>query len=249
MDANRQSGNRRGTVSAAAVSVALLVVAVFALTAGIRGSDGPPQPAAANQVPQTGQQAAGSDTPVPAPKPRKAARPQTGKPPASRAPNEPSAPKIGPFLPASAPTVLDIPSIGLHSSSFVDLKVTADGTLSVPGSAKQVGFYTGGPTPGQLGPAVIGAHVDSTKGPGVFYRLGAVKPGAKVHITRKDGTVATFVVDKVKLYPKDEFPTEQVYHGDFTRSEIRLVTCGGTFDPVKHYLDNVIVFGHLISTT
>jgi len=249
MDPNRQSGNRRGTLSAAAVSVALLVVAVFALTAGIGGSDGPPQPATANQVPPAAREAAGLHPSVPAPPPRKAARRQPANPSASRAPDKPTAAKIGPFLPASAPTVLDIPSIGLHSSDFVDLKVAADGTLEVPGSAKEVGFYSGGPTPGQLGPAVIGAHVDSTKGPGIFYNLGAAKPGAKVHVTREDGSVATFVIDKVELHPKDEFPTEDVYRGDFTRSEIRLVTCGGTFDPVEHYLDNVIVFGHLINPT
>ena len=148
---------------------------------------------------------------------------------------------------SSAPTVLDIPSIGVRSSRFVDLEVAKDGTLEVPRKADQVGFYTGGPTPGQLGPAVIAAHVDSVEGPGLFYNLGAVRPGAKVHITRKDGAVTTFVVDKVQVHPKDDFPTEKVYHSDFTRSEIRLVTCGGTFDPVKHYLDNVVVFGHLVS--
>jgi hypothetical protein len=53
------------------------------------------------------------------------------------------------------------------------------------------------------------------------------------------------VVDRVALYPKDDFPTEAVYHSDFDRAEIRLVTCGGTFDRVKHYLGNVVVFGHL----
>ena len=135
--------------------------------------------------------------------------------------------------------------MGIRSTTFVDLSVAADGTLSVPGTANEVGFYTGGPTPGQLGPAVLGAHVDSTQGPGIFYRLGAIKPGAEIKVNRADGSVTTFTVDKVATYPKDQFPTEEVYRGDFTKSEIRLVTCGGTFDKVKHYLDNVIVFGHL----
>ena len=52
-------------------------------------------------------------------------------------------------------------------------------------------------------------------------------------------------VPLVAVYPKDDFPTEAVYYGSFDRAEIRLVTCGGTFDRVKHYLDNVVVFGHL----
>ena len=148
---------------------------------------------------------------------------------------------------ASAPTRIEIPSIGVTSGTFVDLGIAADGTISVPGTADEVGFYTGGPTPGQLGPAVLAAHVDSTKGPGIFYRLGAVKAGDQVKIGRADGSTATFIVDKVASYPKDQFPTEEVYRGGFDRSEIRLVTCGGTFDKVKHYLDNVIVFAHLES--
>jgi len=133
------------------------------------------------------------------------------------------------------------------STSFVDLGVAADGTITVPGSADEVGFYTGGPTPGQLGPAVMAAHVDSKQGPGIFYKLGTVKGGDVIKVARADGSTTTFRVDKVATYPKDQFPTEEVYRGDFTRSEIRLVTCGGPFDKVKHYLDNVVVFAHLDS--
>jgi sortase (surface protein transpeptidase) len=140
---------------------------------------------------------------------------------------------------------IEIPSIGVTSSHFVDLGIAGDGTITVPGTADEVGFYTGGPSPGQLGPAVLAAHVDSTKGPGIFYRLGAVKVGDTVRVSRADGSTTTFAVDKVASYPKDQFPTEEVYRGGFDQSEIRLVTCGGTFDKVKHYLDNVVVFGHL----
>ena len=149
------------------------------------------------------------------------------------------------MLPASVPVALEIPSIGVKSSNFVDLEVAKEGTLDVPGSADEVGFYTGGPTPGQFGPAVLGAHVDSKNGPGIFYNLGAVKPGDQIHITREDKTRVTFLVDKIEVHSKEKFPTEAVYRGNFDKAEIRLVTCGGTFDKVKHYLDNVVVFGHL----
>lgn len=111
-----------------------------------------------------------------------------------------------------------------------------------------MGLYSGGPTPGELVPSVLAAHVDSTKGPGIFYRLGDIRTGDKVKVTRADGSRLTFVVDKVEQYPKDRFPTDLVYHGHFTSAEIRLVTCGGTFDKVKHYLDNLVVFGHLGSS-
>ena len=234
-------GGRRGVLAAAATAV-LAVVGVLALVLGLRGQDGPPQPEAA--VP------AGASTSAPA-----TVTPTTAPPSATVAPTTPSTAtpsptatdRIGPFLPASAPNRIEIPSIGVASTSFVDLGIGADGSITVPGSADEVGFYTGGPTPGQLGPAVLAAHVDSKQGPGIFYRLGAVKVGDVVKVGRADGSTTTFRVDKVATYPKDQFPTEEVYRGDFTRSEIRLVTCGGPFDKVKHYLDNVVVFAHLES--
>ena len=244
MNQTTQGGSRHGTARAVTITVALFLVGVLAIVLGIRGNDGPPQPMAvaaapsstsANQPEPTTSISPGGKTPS-----RPAAKKST--PPKKNAAPQP---RIGRLLPASDPIALEIPSIGIKSTNFVDLEVAKNGTLNVPGSADEVGFYTGGPTPGQFGPAVLGAHVDSTSGPGVFYNLGAVKPGAKVHIRRQDKTRVTFVVDKVEVYPKDNFPTEKVYLGDFDKAEIRLVTCGGTFDRVKHYLDNVVVFGHL----
>ena len=234
----------RGPIGAAVVAVLLLVTSGFAIVVGVHGTDGPPQPAAA--APST------SAAPTPA-------APSTPTPGAGKAtptprgldalrPADPTQPKIGPFLAASKPTVLDIPSIGVHATDFVDLRVASDGSLEVPGSKDEVGFYRDGPSPGQLGTAILGAHVDSKSGPGIFYRLGAVKAGAKVQITRADKSVTTFVVDKVQSFPKDRFPDE-VYTGDFRRAEIRLITCGGIFDrDTRHYRDNIVVFGHLTAT-
>ena len=247
MSSHTKDGGRRGAVYAVAATVALLLVGVVVLFLGIRGTDGPPAPAAASAV-TTSASAPSTTAPTPsAPVAPPAAAPAPAAPaPAAPAPAGPAPAGPAPqFVGASAPTGIDIPSVGIRSTTFVDLSVAADGTLSVPGTANEVGFYTGGPTPGQLGPAVIGAHVDSTQGPGIFYRLGAIKPGAEIKVNRADGSVTTFTVDKVATYPKDQFPTEEVYRGDFNKSEIRLVTCGGTFDKVKHYLDNVVVFGHL----
>jgi sortase (surface protein transpeptidase) len=243
MNTDTRRGGRRSTYAAAAVTVTLLLVGVLALVLGFRGSDGPPQPLAVAAAP--------SSTSTEEAEPIASATPERttndpSRPAAKRSAAEKSpGPRIGRFLPASAPVTLEIPSIDVKSSNFVDLQVGKNGTIDVPGSADEVGFYTGGPTPGQIGPAVLGAHVDSTRGPGVFYNLGAVKPGAKIHITRQDETRTTFVVDRVAVYPKDDFPTDAVYSGDFKRAEIRLVTCGGTFDRVEHYLGNVVVFGHL----
>jgi len=243
MTLQETGGGRRGRFAAAATAV-LLVIGVLALVLGLRGQSGPPQPPAAAPSSSTST-ATATSTPTSSASVPTTTAPTAGSPTTTAALPATPGKQIGQFIAASAPTGIEIPSIGVKSSSFVDLGIAADGTITVPGTADEVGFYTGGPTPGQLGPAVLAAHVDSTKGPGIFYRLGAVKTGDVVKVSRADGTTTTFVVDKVASYPKDQFPTEEVYRGDFDKSEIRLVTCGGTFDKVKHYLDNVVVFGHL----
>lgn len=97
-----------------------------------------------------------------------------------------------------------------------------------------------------MGPAVIVGHIDSAaEGPSVFFRLGELQPGDRVSITRTDGTVASFSVDKVRRYPKELFPTDLVY-GDIDHAGLRLITCGGVFDEsIGHYLDNIVVFASL----
>ncbi len=51
---------------------------------------------------------------------------------------------------------------------------------------------------------------------------------------------------RVKRFGKDDFPTDEVY-GSVDRPELRLITCGGSFNyRTRHYRDNVVVFAHLI---
>ena len=147
------------------------------------------------------------------------------------------------------PTRLEIPAIGVRSP-LLHLGQAADGTMAVPQPGPhydEAGWYRYSPQPGTLGPAVIAGHVDSAKGgPSVFYRLGSLRRGDLVLVTRADGTTARFSVDAVASYPKDRFPTALVY-GDTTGPELRLITCGGAFDRSSgHYLANTVVSAHLI---
>lgn len=128
------------------------------------------------------------------------------------------------------------------------LGLLVDGSLQVPPSGFPAGWYTGGPTPGQLGPAVIAGHVD-WHGPGVFLRLHELRPGALIVVNRADGSQPTFRVSRVATYPKDRFPTASVY-GNLDHAGLRLITCGGSFDSqTGHYRDNIVVFGDLTAPT
>jgi sortase (surface protein transpeptidase) len=80
----------------------------------------------------------------------------------------------------------------------------------------------------------------------VFYYLKNLRAGDRVYVTLADGRVATFAVDGVQKVAKDAFPTASIY-GKADYPSLRLVTCGGPFDKATgHYVDNIIVYAHLI---
>jgi Sortase domain len=63
-----------------------------------------------------------------------------------------------------------------------------------------------------------------------------------VYVRRADGTLVKFRVTAVQTYAKDHFPTQAVY-GPTPDAELRLITCGGAFDPATgHYMSNIVVF-------
>lgn len=144
-------------------------------------------------------------------------------------------------LPVALPVALTIPAIGVQTP-LIRLGLTASGALQVPPTASLAGWYTGSPRPGAIGSAVIAGHIDSYAGPGVFYELSRLRLGDRVYVRRADGTLAVFRVTSVQTYPKDRFPTGSVY-GPAPDAELRLITCGGTFDPdLRSYLSNVVVY-------
>jgi sortase (surface protein transpeptidase) len=140
----------------------------------------------------------------------------------------------------SAPVRVRIPSIGVDSP-LLRLGLDDDGILVPPADFARAGWFSGSPVPGDVGPSVIAGHVDSHDGPAVFFRLGNLVAGDEVLVDRADGTTARFTVTGADRYPKNEFPTEEVY-GPTHRAELRLITCGGKFDrDSRSYRDNVVV--------
>jgi hypothetical protein len=152
----------------------------------------------------------------------------------------------GPVLNESEPIRISIRRIGV-TSTLTRLGLDDAGAMEVPDNPAIAGWYTGGPSPGALGPAVIAGHVTWNGSPSVFYRLRELRSGDSIEVQREDGSIATFTVRRVTRFPKAEFPTNAVF-GPADRAELRLVTCGGLYDESTHrYLDNVVAFAHLIS--
>jgi LPXTG-site transpeptidase (sortase) family protein len=144
-------------------------------------------------------------------------------------------------LGSARPIRLSIPAIGVDTT-LVDLALQPDGRLEVPVGGFPAGWFTGAPTPGELGPAIIAGHVDWNGRPGVFSDLDQMRTGDVIRVDRQDGSVAYFRVTSVLQVPKSAFPTADVY-GNLDHAGLRLITCGGDFDTSRRsYVDNVIVF-------
>jgi sortase (surface protein transpeptidase) len=151
-------------------------------------------------------------------------------------------------LASSTPSRIVIPKLNIDTT-FEILGLNADRTIQIPKEYTTVGWYKYGPTPGDMGPAVVLGHVDSYKGAAIFYHLGQLAQGDRFTVTREDGSVAEFEVTKLERHPQSDFPTEEVY-GPIDHSGIRLVTCSGTYDKgTLRYSHNLIVFGTLVSPT
>lgn len=174
--------------------------------------------------------------------------PDTG----SAASTVPHPPPTTARLVAPTPTAVRIPAIGA-SSSLIQTGMLPDGSPEVPDvhTPEQASWASWSPEPGLPGPAVLYGHVDGDGRPGVFARIDELQPGAEVVVERGNLGPIAFTVYRVDSWPKAELDdpggmaTATVY-GDTAEPELRLVTCGGSFDrAARSYRDQIVVFARL----
>lgn len=223
-------------------AVTVFLVALGVVLVGLAVTRGPDLPAAAPPVvASTTDVQAGPPSPPPTPPPT------SSEPAPATSATTTSAAAPLPGLPPANPTHLRIPSIGVDAS-LIHLGLTPDGALEVPVEASPVGWFTGSPSPGADGPAVLAGHVTYNGARGVFFRLSALQPGADIEVTRDGAPTAVFTVTALSSFAKDTFPTAQIY-GHTDGPELRLITCAGDYDPIHHsYPDNLVVFARLTAT-
>jgi LPXTG-site transpeptidase (sortase) family protein len=225
VSATTDERRRRPHGTLGVVSVLLAVLGLAALAFGMRSQIGedpvPPTPPAATNA-STVPEGSGTLSP-------------------SRDTAKPS-----PEVTYSPPIRVQIPKIGVDSS-LVELGLDPDGVMETPTEVEKAGWFRPSPPPGIPGATVIAGHVTWDRKPVVFFELGSLTSGDQVKVTRKDGVTATFEVTRIGSFPKDAFPTKDVYARP-KGSELRLITCGGEYDEAeRRYLDNVIVWARLIA--
>ncbi|MEW1910749.1 class F sortase [Kitasatospora sp. NPDC085895] len=150
-------------------------------------------------------------------------------------------------MPFSLPTRLRIPAIGVDAP-VTGVGLDAAGGVQVPpvGDRNLAGWYRLGTAPGAAGNALLVGHVDTERGPAVFWALGSLHRGNTLDVLRADGSTARFAVDTVEVLPKAGFPADRVYRAT-ARPEVRVVTCGGGYTRATGYQGNVVVSAHLVS--
>lgn len=231
----RNSGHRGGPLAATAAGV-LLVLSLAGCAGGAATPDAGAAPSAS-----VSSSAAPAGAAVPSP-PAAATTPAPAAPTAAQPQGH-----LPPVLAASAPVTLTIPSIEVRTD-LIHLGLEDNGSLKVPqddGNGAPASWYDGSPTPGERGPAVLLGHVNALGGnKGVFADLRKLTPGAEITVSRTDGSTAVFTVDRGALYPKNEFPTLEVY-GNTDAAELRLITCDG-YDPATgEFDDNYVIYATL----
>ncbi|ANS79155.1 putative secreted protein [Serinicoccus hydrothermalis] len=246
-----RAARRRGPVLRTALGLALVLGGGTAMAVGLSGPEATPTPPTLADS-ATASRDVGESTALPAPVPSAAAETQApedgdSEDSAGSSTEETADDEAIPVeepAPVEEPVSVNIPAIGV-TSDLLHLGLDDEGALAVPegDDFDTAAWYDGSPRPGEDGPAVILGHVSSIgRGPSVFFDLAALSVGDTVEVTRADGSEATFEVYDLQQFPKNAFPTAQVY-GNTPGPELRVITCAGTIsESTGHYNDNVIVF-------
>lgn len=147
-----------------------------------------------------------------------------------------------PPLPPSQPYGIEMEKLGLQVK-VEQVGLTADGSIAMPTDPDHAGWYTGSPTPGENGNAVIVGHLDSATGPAAFYGLGALRKGDRVSVKRRDQTTATFTVTSTAVWSKNGFPSEHVY-APTAQPQLTLITCADWDEAASAYQSNLVITAH-----
>lgn len=235
------SGGEPGSAEEGASRTGLMMICASVAVVVALGLAGGNDASSGTASPPHAPPAAASAPATPAPDAPAADAPEAQAPPA------PDGRPVGKHLPRSRPVRLLIPKISVDAP-FTDLAIGPSGRLNPPPASdvNLVGWHAKGASPGETGTSIIAGHVDTKTSAAVFARLGELTKGDLFHVLRADGTRASFRVDSVETFAKDDFPSERVY-GDTAQAQARLITCAGDYDrQVKDYTDNLVVFAHLV---
>jgi LPXTG-site transpeptidase (sortase) family protein len=140
------------------------------------------------------------------------------------------------------PIQLKIPEIKVDSAlEYVGL--TGQSAMAVPAGPTDAAWFYLGPSPGNVGSAVIAGH-DGWKNniPAVFDNLYKLRKGDKVYIENANGTVITFTVSRLQTYQENQDASAVFFSSD-GGAHLNLITCEGIWNAItKSYSNRLVIF-------
>lgn len=125
---------------------------------------------------------------------------------------------------------LKIPEINVNAV-ISTLGINPDGEMETPKDPRDVGWYKYGPSPGEVGSAVIAGHYGPWSGweGSVFDNLAELRKGDKIYIEDGEGSKITFVVRELRTYDPVADALE-VFNSSDGKPHLNLVTCKGEWN-------------------
>ncbi|MGF1664296.1 MAG: class F sortase [Kineosporiaceae bacterium] len=184
--------------------------------------------------------------PLPSPSPTGSPPPGSPGPPATPVPAVTAATESITSVPEpeqvvdSAMTV-ELPSLGT-TAPVIEVGVTAERVLQVPGDPAVLGRWADGARPGDgTGSVVLAGHVSYRGELGVLHTLPDLQPGDEAVVTTSQGQ-ARYRAERVDVYRKAALPYQDIFQFDVPERLV-LITCGGEFDRATgHYDSNVVAY-------
>jgi sortase (surface protein transpeptidase) len=141
------------------------------------------------------------------------------------------------------PVRVIIPAINLDSK-ILSLGKEKNGEMSVPsGKSNDVGWYKYGTVPGNMGSAVLDAHVFAA-----FANLNKLKSGDNIFVLTDKGEKLRFVVGEAKTYKLNALSPNTLFHQNDAK-RLNLITCAGSLTKDKStYTHRHVVFAVLADT-
>ncbi|MES2203325.1 MAG: class F sortase [Patescibacteria group bacterium] len=144
-------------------------------------------------------------------------------------------PQLQPKTISGVPVHLSVPMAHIESP-VVKVGLNDKGEMDVPsGDTNNVGWYSPGTEPGNVGSAVLDAHVFAA-----LKNLHMVGAGDDIYIDTATGSRLHFRVDAVAVYQLADVP-DTILFNRADQPRLNLITCAGTFTPSLHTYDQRLV--------
>lgn len=140
------------------------------------------------------------------------------------------------------PKEVIIKSLGI-SANVISVGVDVSGHLETPKNWDEVGWYSKGSKPSEIGNLLLSAHYDDNYGnPAVFWKLKNIKTGDKVSVLDSYGRIYDYKVTNVfyiSINDPDRTGVFEPYKKD--AAVMTMITCGGVWSTTAGTYDKRLV--------